>query len=198
MDKESMVLDFQRQQIQGIRLILQGISILTGNMAEVLEMSEVPGDLLSAGKDQMEEAFAADVEEAKNGIPAKAATRSDRGKAEKTTARAEKAVGARQAAPSAVGEAKQAAPSKPEKAAEPPKQMDVTKPDEFFDEILSKEKIKKDDVQRAMGFMLMALGRQGKDPSAIGEALAQFQGARCLSELREEDYRGYVEAIRAL
>lgn len=198
MDNESTVLAFQRQQVEGIRLILQGISMLTGNMADALAMPEGPSGLLAIGKNQMEEAFSADVEEAKNEIPTKAATGSDRGKAGKPTATAGKAAGTKQDVPATAGKVKQEESPKPVKAAEAPKQMDITKPDEFFNEILGKEKIKKDDVQRAMGFMLMTLGRQGKDPSAIGEALAQFHGARCLSELQEEDYRGYIEAIRVL
>lgn len=196
MDNESTVLAFQRQQVEGIRLILQGISMLTGNMAEALEMSEASSGLLVAGMNQTEKASAADAKEAKNKISAKAETGSGGGKAGK--APAEKAEGTKQDVTVPDSKAKQEESQKPVKAAEAPKQMDITKPDEFFDEILGKEKIKKDDVQRAMGFMLMTLGKKGKDPSAIGEALAQFHGARCLSELQEEDFRGYIEMIRKL
>lgn len=193
MDNVNDVVVCQMEQIEGLRMIFRGLAMLATNMAEVLDLAENPTAM---------KRIAAELEAESRNVSASAApvTMAQPTQVTQPT-QAEKPTQATQPAreekPKENKPAPQTASTQPA-AMEPPKPMDINKPDEFFNEILSKEKIQRDDVQRAMGFVLMARGKKGQNPVAIGEALSQFHGARCLSELQEEDFRGYIEAIRKL
>ena len=197
MDRVHDILTAEQQQVEGIRTILRGIIMLATNMVEVLDIMDNPTVMNRlAGECQSEfpEVYAANAQTTK--AAANTTGKNSNATPVQTVEKAQPNRADNPAQP--VADAKPTAAPKATPAAEPPKTMDIDKPEEFFTEILSKDKLTKDDVQRAMGFVLMARGKKGQNPAAIGEALSQFHGARCLSELQEEDFRGYIEAIRKL
>lgn len=195
MEKVNDVAACELQQIEGLRMIFRGLAMLATNMAEVLDLAENPAVMKRIAAEMEGESHTASADATPvAALPvAPVSSLVQTASTQASQATATQPAQAMQPAP-AIKPAKTVQPA----AAEPPKPMDINKPDEFFNGILSKEKIERDDVQRAMGFVLMARGKRGQNPAAIGEALSQFHGARCLSELQEEDFRGYIEAIRKL
>ena len=191
MNKSSDMNSNEIQCVDGLRLIFQGMAMMFGTMAEALEgiPQNSPGHRpLEAipdcrpGSGEADKNYAAAPATVKVTEPAVKPVEESAG--ESTGEPGRGLVGEPTGGPGG-GSAVAPAGGPTDRATE----------DEPGDSVPS---ISRTDVERAMMVKIKALTTQGKGLEAIQQMFPMFHGARCVSDLRKEDYPAFLDELSKL